>query len=67
MDLLRSPEFRFLQVQNPRIPYEAHIKAGRAEVKFVLAGFRMVEQTFFTTKGLDWLARQLGMDATPPV
>lgn len=67
MDLLRSPEIHFLQVQNPRIPYEEHIKAGRAEVKFVLAGFRMVEQTFFTPKGLDWLARQLGMDAAPPV
>lgn len=67
MDLLRSPEIRFLQVQNPRIPYEEHIKAGRAEVKFVPASFRMVEQTFFTPRGLDWLARQLGMDATPPV
>lgn len=67
MDLLRSEEIRFLQVQNPRIPYEVHVKKGRAEVKFVSAGFQMVEQTFFTPKGLDWLAGQLGMDALPPV
>lgn len=66
MDLLRSEEIRFLQVQNPRIPYEVHVKAGRAEVKFVAAGYQMVEQTFFTTKGLDWLAGQLGMNALPP-
>jgi len=61
MDLLRSEGVRFLQVQNPRIPYEAHVKAGRAEVKFVEAGPGVVEQTFFTPKGLDWLADQLGM------
>jgi DNA-damage-inducible protein D len=67
MDLLRSDEVRFVQVQNPRIPYEVHMKAGRAEVKFVTVGFRMVEQTFFTTKGLDWLATQLGMTALPPM
>lgn len=59
MDMLRSSELRFLQVQNPRIPYECHVKAGRAEVKFVEAGFQMVEQTLFTPKGLDWLADQL--------
>jgi phage antirepressor YoqD-like protein len=66
MDLLRSEEVRFLQIQNPRIPYEVHMKADRAEVKFVPVGFKMVEQTFFTTKGLDWLAGQLGIDTMPP-
>ncbi|MFC5803118.1 phage antirepressor KilAC domain-containing protein [Streptomyces formicae] len=66
MERLRQGDIRFLQVQNPRIPYEVHIKKGRAEVKFVPAGFKMVEQTFLTTKGMDWLADKLGMgDALP--
>jgi DNA-damage-inducible protein D len=63
MELLRSEKVHFLQVQNPRIPYEDHIKAGRAEVKFVQAGYQIVEQTFFTTRGLDWLANKIGMAA----
>ncbi|RMB81269.1 phage antirepressor KilAC domain-containing protein [Streptomyces shenzhenensis] len=61
MDLLREDGIRFLQVQNPRIPYEVHVQKGRAEVKFVPAGYKMVEQTFFTPKGMDWLADKLGM------
>ncbi|MEU5974958.1 phage antirepressor KilAC domain-containing protein [Streptomyces sp. NPDC047315] len=59
MDLLRREEVRFLQVQNPRLPYESHVKAGRAEVKLVEAGYQWVEQTFLTPKGLDWLADKL--------
>ncbi len=61
MDRLREDDLRFLQVQNPRIPYEVHIQKGRAEVKFVQAGCKMVEQTFFTPKGMDWLADKLGI------
>ncbi|MCG7203943.1 phage antirepressor KilAC domain-containing protein [Streptomyces arenae] len=61
MDRLREDDIRFLQIQNPRIPYEVHMKAERAEVKFVPAGFKMVEQTFFTPKGMDWLADKLGV------
>lgn len=61
MDMLRADEVQFLQVQNPRIPYEQHIKAKRAEVKFVKAGPTVVEQTFFTAKGMDWLADRLGV------
>lgn len=64
MDLLRSPEVRFLQVQNPRIPYQEHTAADRAEVKFVPAGYKMVEQTFLTPKGLDWLVDKIGRAAT---
>lgn len=64
MDRLREDDFRFLQVQNPRIPYEVHIQKGRAEVKFVSAGFKMVEQTFFTPKGMDWLASKFGVDGS---
>ncbi|MEU9861343.1 phage antirepressor KilAC domain-containing protein [Streptomyces sp. NPDC047971] len=63
MDLLRSPEVRFLQVQNTRIPYQEHTAAGRAEVKFVAAGYKMVEQTFLTPKGLDWLVDKIGRAA----
>jgi DNA-damage-inducible protein D len=63
MELLRSEKVHFLQVQNPRIPYEDHIKAGRAEVKFVQSGYQVFEQTFFTTRGLDWLANKIGMAA----
>jgi len=63
MDLLRSPEVRFLQVQNPRIPYQEHTAADRAEVKFVPAGYKMVEQTFLTPKGLDWLVDKIGSAA----
>lgn len=59
MELLRSEEIHFLQIQNRRLPYENHIKAGRAEVKLVQAGYQWVEQTFFTAKGLDWLADKL--------
>ncbi|MFF1341154.1 phage antirepressor KilAC domain-containing protein [Streptomyces sp. NPDC058290] len=59
MDLLRSPEVKFLQVQNPRIPYQEHTAAGRAKVKFVPAGYKTVEQTFFTPRGLDWLVDKL--------
>ncbi|MEW2313730.1 phage antirepressor KilAC domain-containing protein [Streptomyces bauhiniae] len=61
MDRLREEDVRFLQVQNPRIPYEVHIQAKRAEVKFVAAGYKMVEQTFFTPRGMDWLADKLGV------
>lgn len=60
MDLLRTEDIHFLQVQNPRIPYECHVQAGRAKVKLVPAGPGVVEQTFFTTKGLDWIADRLG-------
>ncbi|MER6487597.1 phage antirepressor KilAC domain-containing protein [Streptomyces virginiae] len=60
MDLLRSPEVRFLQTQNPRIPYQEHTAAGRAKVIFVTANFKMVEQTLFTPKGLDWLVDKIG-------
>ncbi|WEH40813.1 phage antirepressor KilAC domain-containing protein [Streptomyces sp. AM 2-1-1] len=66
MDRLREPDLRFLQVQNPRIPYEVHITAGRAEVKLVHANYQWVEQTFLTPKGLDWLSDRLGSrDALP--
>ncbi|MGW6946213.1 phage antirepressor KilAC domain-containing protein [Streptomyces xanthophaeus] len=60
MDLLRRDDIRFLQVQNPRLPYNAQTDAGRAVVKFVAtpAG-QWVEQTFFTKKGLDWLVDKL--------
>ncbi|MCF3173946.1 phage antirepressor KilAC domain-containing protein [Streptomyces sioyaensis] len=61
MELLRRDDIRLLQVQNPRLPYECHTKAGRAEVKFVpTPNGRWVEQTFLTPKGLDWLASKLG-------
>jgi DNA-damage-inducible protein D len=63
MDMLRSDDVQFLQVQNPRIPYEQHIKAARAKVKFVKAGPTIVEQTLFTAKGMDWLADRLGIGA----
>jgi phage antirepressor YoqD-like protein len=66
MERLRQEDIHFLQVQNPRIPYEVHIQKGRAEVKFVPAGFKVVEQTFLTHKGMDWLADKFGMgDALP--
>ncbi|WP_159050429.1 phage antirepressor KilAC domain-containing protein [Streptomyces cellostaticus] len=65
MELLRRRDIHFLQVQNPRLPYEDHIKAGRAEVKLVQAGYQWVEQTFFTPKGLDWLVNRLGGEALP--
>ncbi|CAG6392791.1 phage antirepressor KilAC domain-containing protein [Streptomyces cocklensis] len=64
MELLRSEQIHFLQVQNPRTPYEAHVKAGRCDVKFVSAGYQMVEQTFFTPRGLDWLSDKLSMPGT---
>ncbi|MGQ4513724.1 phage antirepressor KilAC domain-containing protein [Streptomyces sp. DW26H14] len=60
MERLRDDDIRFLQVQNRRLPYEVHVKAGRAEVKLVQASYQWVEQTFLTTKGLDWLAGKLG-------
>ncbi|QRV28785.1 phage antirepressor KilAC domain-containing protein [Streptomyces californicus] len=60
MNRLRESDLRFLQVQNPRIPYEVHIQAGRAQVKMVQAGYQWVEQTFLTPKGLDWLVDRLG-------
>ncbi|MEU6460652.1 phage antirepressor KilAC domain-containing protein [Streptomyces sp. NPDC046976] len=60
MELLRHDDIRFLQRQNPRVPYECHTKAARAEVKFVeTSNGRWVEQTFFTSKGLDWLVDRL--------
>lgn len=62
MDLLRSPKVKFLQIQNPRIPYQEHTAAGRAKVKLVPAGYKMVEQTFLTPLGLDWLVDKLGSD-----
>ncbi|MFI9767302.1 phage antirepressor KilAC domain-containing protein [Streptomyces sp. NPDC052415] len=65
MELLRREDIHFLQVQNPRLPYENHIKAGRAEVKLVQASYQWVEQTFFTPKGLDWLVGKLGGEALP--
>jgi DNA-damage-inducible protein D len=61
MERLRDEDIRFLQVQNPRVPYEVHIQAGRAEVKFVPANFKMVEQTFLTHRGMDWLANKFGL------
>ncbi|MFE2441900.1 phage antirepressor KilAC domain-containing protein [Streptomyces sp. NPDC059426] len=61
MELLRCEDIRFLQRQNPRLPYECHTKTGRAEVKFVATpNGQWVEQTFFTGKGLDWLVDRLG-------
>jgi DNA-damage-inducible protein D len=60
MDLLRSSEVKFLQTQNPRIPYQEHIAAGRAEVKLVQANYKWVDQTFLTPRGLDWLVDKLG-------
>ncbi|MFJ8801003.1 phage antirepressor KilAC domain-containing protein [Streptomyces sp. NPDC102487] len=60
MDRLRADDLSFLQVQNRRIPYEVHVQRGRAEVKFVPAGHKIVEQTFLTPKGMDWLADKLG-------
>lgn len=59
MDLLRSPEVKFLQTQNPRIPYQEHVAAGRAEVKLVEANYKWVDQTFLTPRGLDWLVDRL--------
>lgn len=66
MDRLREDDLHFLQVQNPRIPYESHVKAGRAEVKLVKAGYQWVEQTFLTPKGLDWLTDRLAMRSPLP-
>ncbi|MEW2566090.1 phage antirepressor KilAC domain-containing protein [Streptomyces sp. NPDC047070] len=61
MEMLRREDIRFLQIQNPRLPYECHTKAGRAEVKFVeTPNGQWVEQTFFTGRGLDWLVDRLG-------
>ncbi|MFF2650401.1 phage antirepressor KilAC domain-containing protein [Streptomyces sp. NPDC058045] len=65
MDLLRSDKFQFLQVQNPRLPYEVHVKAERAKVKLVPAGYKTVEQTFLTPKGMDWIADRLGVGGDP--
>lgn len=65
MELLRQEDIHFLQVQNPRLPYQNHVTAGRAEVKLVQAGYQWVEQTFFTPKGLDWLTDRLGGEALP--
>jgi DNA-damage-inducible protein D len=59
MELLRSENIHFLQVQNPRVPYQEHVDKGRAKVRFVLAGYKTVEQTFLTPKGMDWLADRL--------
>ncbi|MFE6428137.1 phage antirepressor KilAC domain-containing protein [Streptomyces rochei] len=65
MDLLRSDEVHFLQVQNPRVPYHEHVQKGRARVKLVPAGYKTVEQTFLTPKGMDWLADRLGIGSLP--
>lgn len=65
MNLLRSEDVHFLQVQNPRIPYHEHVKQGRARVKLVPAGYKTVEQTFLTPKGMDWLADRLGIGGLP--
>lgn len=66
MELLRREDIHFLQVQNRRLPYECHTKAGRAEVKFVATpNGQWVEQTFFTPKGLDWLSDRLGASVLP--
>ncbi|MFJ6554512.1 phage antirepressor KilAC domain-containing protein [Streptomyces luteogriseus] len=65
MELLRREDIHFLQIQNPRLPYENHVQAGRAEVKLVEAGYQWVEQTFFTPKGLDWLVNKLRSEALP--
>ncbi|MFE4758765.1 phage antirepressor KilAC domain-containing protein [Streptomyces mirabilis] len=66
MELLRREDIRLLQIQNPRLPYECHTKAGRVEVKFVATpNGRWVEQTFFTSKGLDWLVDRLGGSMRP--
>lgn len=66
MERLRQDDVRFLQVQNPRIPYHCHTQAGRAEVKLVSANYRMVEQTFLTPKGMDWLADKFGVGEAVP-
>jgi DNA-damage-inducible protein D len=65
MDLLRSEKVHFLQVQNPRVPYHEHVQKGRARVKLVPAGYKTVEQTFLTPKGMDWLADRLGIGGLP--
>ncbi|GHE65184.1 hypothetical protein GCM10014715_18450 [Streptomyces spiralis] len=66
MEMLRRDDIRFLQRQNPRLPYECHTKAGRAEVKFVATpNGQWVEQTFFTSKGLDWLVDRFGGSMLP--
>ncbi|MEV7405826.1 phage antirepressor KilAC domain-containing protein [Streptomyces sp. NPDC091267] len=66
MDRLREDDLHFLQVQNPRLPFEAHIQAGRAEVKLDQANYQWVEQTFFTPKGVDWLVGKLSRGAVLP-
>ncbi|WP_432164853.1 phage antirepressor KilAC domain-containing protein [Streptomyces sp. bgisy031] len=66
MELLRSDDVRFLQTQNPRLPYREHERAGRAHVKLVeTPAAKWVEQTFFTPRGLDWLVDQLGGNYLP--
>lgn len=66
MEMLRQENIRFLQIQNPRAPYQSHVDAGRAKVKLVQApNGQWVEQTFFTPRGLDWLVDQLGGNALP--
>lgn len=63
MELLRREDIKFLQTQNRRLPYETHVKSHRAKVKLVQAGYQVVEQTFLTAKGMDWLADRLGVGA----
>lgn len=66
MELLRRPDIHFLQLQNSRLPYQEHQTAGRAKVKMVETPNGMwVEQTFFTPRGLDWLADRLGGNFLP--
>ncbi|MER7623964.1 phage antirepressor KilAC domain-containing protein [Streptomyces sp. NPDC126503] len=66
MALLREKRIHFLQVQNPRIPYEVHVQNGRAKVKLVQApNGAWVEQTFFTPKGLDWIVTLIGGKVLP--
>lgn len=67
MELLREEHVRFLQVQNPRLPYESHKAALRAKVKLVETPTGWVEQTFLTPRGLDWLADRLGANMLPLV
>ncbi|MER5913859.1 phage antirepressor KilAC domain-containing protein [Streptomyces sp. NPDC001982] len=66
MEMLRRDDIHFLQKQNQRLPYHEHQQAGRARVKLVeTPNGKWVEQTFFTPRGLDWLADSLGANYLP--
>ncbi|PWI45951.1 phage antirepressor KilAC domain-containing protein [Streptomyces sp. ICBB 8177] len=66
MARLRDEDIHFLQIQNPRVPYQIHVNAGRAVIRIVQApNGQWMEQTFLTSKGLDWLADRFGVGALP--